>query len=251
MKKHLVCLSLAASLGFSHNLWVWGENGDKLSADIIYGHHFPTPEKIKEERVSIFDDIKVISENGEVMLKQTGENYHFEGKKLDNGVYIMLGLYKPTHWIRKADGKWEMNKTRKDTKEKVEFCEVATMQSKAIFVVGDSDSKILKKEIKKGLEITPLFDSVKDFKVGELLKFKLTLDGKPVKKASVYADYAGYSSSGDMANAGYAKTDLDGKFEVRPLKAGLWYLKSSVENDSGDKNCETKNDNTTLIFEVK
>lgn len=54
-----------------------------------------------------------------------------------------------------------------------------------------------------------------------------------------------------MAQAGYAKTDLDGNFEFRPLKKGLCYLKSTVNTNSGNKDCEINNDKATIVFEVK
>lgn len=252
MKKlGLLCAAgLFATQVVAHDLWVWGENGDKFSADMIYGHNFPTPEKIKEERVVLFEDVKLIAESGEKVLKQSGENYHYEGDKLEDGVYVLNAFYKPTPWIKKADGKWEVNKTRKDTDQKVDYCGISTMQAKAFVVVGDSDSKIISKPLKKGLEIVPLFDSVKDIKEGDILKFKIMLNGKSVKKAEIYASYAGYASS-DMAQAGYAKSDLDGNFEFRPLKKGLWYLKSTVKTKTGNDDCEINNDKTTLVFEVK
>lgn len=248
------CMAGVVATGaFGHDLWVWGENGDKFKADMIYGHNFPTPEKIKEERTVLFENVKVIGKDGEQVLKQTGENYHFEGKKLKDGVYVVNAYYKPTAWIEKADGKWEMNMTRKDTKEEVKYCGVSTMQSKAFIKVGNaSDSEAILKPIGRGLEITPTsINSIDDIKVDEVVKFKLTLNGKPVKKADIHANYNGYSSNLDMAAAGFARTDLEGNFEFRPLKKGLWYLKAKVNSDSGNPDCEVNNDNATLVFEIK
>ena len=100
------------------------------------------------------------------------------------------------------------------------------------------------------MEFLPLFDSVDEIKEGNLIKFKLMLNGNSVQNASVYASYGGYATN-DMAQAGYAKTDLDGNFEFRPLKKGLWYLKSTVNTNSGNKDCEINNDKATIVFEVK
>lgn len=248
-----LCFSavIATSL-FGHDLWVWGENSDKFKADMIYGHDFPNPEQIKEERTVLFDKVKVIGKDKEIILEQTGENYHFEGEKLSDGVYILNAYYKPTPWIKKADGKWEMNKTRKDTTDEVEYCGISTMQGKALIKVGEaSSSSIISKPLKKGLEITPTFTNLDDIKVDQLLKFTVTLNGNLVKNAVVYASYGGYANNADMAGAGYAKTDLEGSFEFRPLKKGLWYLKATVNTNTDNKDCEIYNDNATLVFEVK
>lgn len=242
---------LSSSL-LAHDLWVWGENNsDKFGADLIYGHDFPNPEKIADERTVLFDNVKVISNEGEQILSQAGENYHFEGKSLKDGVYIINAYYKPTPWIQKSDGSWDMNKTRKDTNDAVKYCGVSTIQSKALIKLGDSkDSKIITKPLKRGLEFLPLFDSIDEIKEGNLIKFKLMLNGNSVKNASVYASYGGYATN-DMAQAGYAKTDLDGNFEFRPLKKGLWYLKATVNTNSNNKDCEINNDKATIVFEVK
>lgn len=79
----------------------------------MYGHGFPAPEAIQKERTVLFEPIKVVGNGYEEVLKQKGENYHYEGKKLAKGTYFVLAKYKPTAWIEKEDGKWEMNKTRK------------------------------------------------------------------------------------------------------------------------------------------
>ncbi|PSM51479.1 DUF4198 domain-containing protein [Campylobacter blaseri] len=241
--------TLASSL-FAHDLWVWGTQDKKLNVDMIYGHHFPAPEKIADERVSLFEPVKVIGEKETLSLKQVGEEaYHYEGDKLSKGAYLLNAYYKATPWIKTANGEWAMGKTRKDAKD-VELCLIATMQGKALISVDGGDGKIISKTLDRGLEITPMFDSLKDIKEGKLLKFKLTLNGKAVKQAEVFGSYGGYASN-DMASAAFAKTDLNGEFEFRPLKKGLWYLKSVVKNPTNDKDCETYQDKTTLIFEVK
>lgn len=246
----VVLVAFAASLS-AHDLWVWGKQDENLSVDMVYGHHFPNPETIAKERVSIFEPVKVIGEKDEIVLKQVGkEAYHYEGEKLPKGAYILNAYYKATPWVKTTDGKWQMGKTRKDSDKDVELCLIATMQGKALISIDDGDSKIITKVIGRGLEITPMFDSLNDIKEGELLKFKLTLDGKPVQQTQIFGSYDGYASS-DMATAAYAKTDLNGEFEFRPLKKGLWYLKSVVKNSTNDKDCETYQDKTTLTFEVK
>ncbi len=251
-KSTLACLLSMmglVSLSHAHDLWVVGENTDVFKADIVYGHGFPKPEPIPQERTVLFEPIRVLGNNHEEILTQKGDNYHYEGKKLGKGTYFILAKYKPTAWIEKADGKWEMNKIRKDTTEAVKYCGVSTMSAKSIFVVDGDDGEFAKKPLGKGLEFTPLV------KPGEIrkdvpVKFRLTRDGKPIKVGKVFGSFGGFSSNDEVSVAFYATTDLNGEFEFKALKEGLWYLKTTVNTDSGDKDCEIFNDKASVSFIV-
>lgn len=245
---------LVLLMGFSaqvlaHDLWVVGENKEILRADMVYGHGFPKPEPIQQERTVLFEPIKVIGNAYEQVLTQKGENYHYEGKKLNKGAYLILAKYKPTAWIEKADGKWEMGKTRKDTAEAVKYCGVSTMSGKAILVVDGDEGEFVTRPVGKGLEITPMV------KPGEIkkdtpIRFKLTRDGEPVKVGKIFGSFGGFSSNDETSVAFYATTDLKGEFEFKALKSGLWYLKTTVNTDSGNKDCEIFNDKASLSFIV-
>ncbi|MCI6989521.1 MAG: DUF4198 domain-containing protein [Campylobacter sp.] len=252
MKKLLFTILLSASAVFGHDLWVLGQNLDgKFKADMIYGHNFPSPEKIATDRLVLFEPVKIYSQNGAVeVMKQSGENYHYESDKpLNKGTYIIHSYYKPTPWIEKEDGKWDMNKTRKDTNEKVKYCGISTMSGKQILVIDGDSGEFASKAVTNGLEITPLVKAG-DIKEDKLVKFKLTFNGRPVKNATIYASYGDYASNPDMAFAGFAKSDLEGNFEFRPLKRGLWYLKTTVNTKSGNEDCEILNNKASLSFEV-
>lgn len=251
MKKfHVLALvaTLSSSL-FAHNLWVDASNSDVLKADMIYGHSFPAPESIAPERVKLFDDIKVYGQNYNQTLKQKGENYHFEGEALKNGAYIVHAYYKPMAWSKKADGKWEMGKTRKDIKAEVTYCGVSTMSSKRILIVGDDKGEFASKPMAKGLEFVPL-SNASEFKAGEVIKFKLLKDNKPVKTNKVFGTYAGYSKA-DINGAFYSTTDLNGEFEFKAPVKGLWAINTKLNSDSKNPDCETFNDNASIVFEVK
>lgn len=243
----LVLLSVSVS---AHDLWVTGKKDEVFKADMIYGHNFPQPEVIAQERTVLFEPIQVMGKNYQETLTQKGENYHYEAKApFNKGTYIVKASYKPTAWIKKADGKWEMKKTRKDTAEQVEYCGVSTMTGKAIVIVGDDDGSFATMPWGKGLEITPLVNAG-DIKKGALVKFKLTQDGKPVKQAQIYGSFGGFATN-DMSVPFYAITDLTGVFEFKALKKGLWYLKTTVDTDSGDPDCETINNKASITFEVR
>lgn len=247
-KKLLLTLATVASLN-AHNLWITASNSPTLSADVVYGHHFPTPEAIAEKRVELFNSAEVLGKDFKEVLVQKGENYHFVGKApLKKGTYIVQISYKPTAWIEKEDGKWEMKKTRKDTKDKVKWCGVSSMFAKSILSIDD-DGSYATTPFGKDYEITPLVKA-SDIKLDKKVKFRLTKNGKPVKLHAVYGGFKGYSED-EMSYPFYAKTDLKGEFEFTPLKKGLWYLKSKLEEDTNDKDCEIRLYKTSTTFDVK
>jgi len=172
----------------------------------------------------LFEAPQVISANGTQTLVQSGENYHYRhSAKLGKGTHVLLGTYKPTYWTKKADGKWAMAKTRADFPD-AQSCGLYSMSGKS-FVIIDDDGAFATKPLGKGYEITPLA-SPNDIKVGELAKFRVTLDGKPVAEAKVVGSPAGFNSEEVEIEAFYAETDKNGEFSFRALKPGLWYLSS-------------------------
>ncbi|MGP1579500.1 MAG: DUF4198 domain-containing protein [Wolinella sp.] len=249
MRRTIPILALATLPLFAHNLFSVGKNeGGKFKAEMIYGHNFPIPEAIAPERLSIFEPMSIIGKEGKVVLNNSkgGESYNFEGKTLKKGSYILLATYKPTAWVKQTDGKWHMRKTRKDLSD-VEYCGVTTMLGKAIVHIDGSSDDFVTKPLGKGLEIVPMSSTIK---VDTTVKFKILRDGKPLKQAKIFGSFGGYATS-EMSQAFYAMSDLNGEFEFKALKAGLWYLKSTVDTDSGDKDCEINNDHTTLSFMVE
>ena len=88
-----------------------------------------------------------------------------------------------------------------------------------------------------------------DIKEGTDLKFKVTRDGKALKLQEVYGSIEGYSQN-EMSMPFYAKTDLKGEFIFKPLKKGLWYLKTNYTAETKNQDCERIGDKSTLTFEV-
>ena len=250
ISKLLIIAILATTSAYAHNLWVKASNENILKAEFIYADHFPNPESIAKDREVLFEPIKLFSEKEEITLFQKEEFYRYYAKeKLQDGTYIVKAKYKPTSWIKNKDGKWEMNKTRKDTQDEVKECGVYSMLAKSILVVGQNDGAFATKPLMQGLEITPLVNA-SEIKEGKSIKFKVTKDGKPLKFLDIYGSVEGFSQD-DMSAAFYAKTDLKGEFIFKALKSGFWYLKSDYKENSGNKDCELIGDKTTLSFEVK
>jgi uncharacterized GH25 family protein len=244
-------IALSASAAFAHNLWVNGGNKEVFEADMIYGHNFPTPEKIAEERLQLFEPLKVFGKDYTEVLTQQGENHHYAGKsKLPDGTYVLEAYYKPTPWVESKNDKWHMNTTRKDFKDgEVVSCSVSSMQSKSIVVVGNDDGAFAMTPLGRGLEITPL-NKAGEIRQGEAVRFRLTRDGQRVKLASILGSYEGYAAN-EMSFAFYAKTDIDGTFEFKPLHAGVWYLSTVVESPTNDPACENRLEKASLVFTVK
>ena len=120
MRKSLAALVVlgAFSVAGAHDFWLLGENGDKSVVNIGFGHDFPKSEPIDAERVNNFEVPVILGKGGKIALKQTGENYHYEGKKLkNNGTYAIAGEYKPTFWTEDSEGNgtWAALKIRSKT----------------------------------------------------------------------------------------------------------------------------------------
>ncbi|NDY57776.1 DUF4198 domain-containing protein [Desulfovibrio sulfodismutans] len=247
----VLVVALSASAVFAHNLWVNGGNKEVFEADMIYGHNFPVPEIIAEERLQLFEPLKVFGKDYNEVLTQQGENHHYAGKsKLPDGTYVVEAYYRPTPWVESKNDKWHMNKTRKDfNDDEVVSCSVSSMQSKSLVVVGNDDGSFAMTPLGRGLEITPL-TKAGEIRQGESARFRLTRDGQRVKLASILGSYDGYSAN-EMSFAFYAKTDIDGTFEFKPLHSGVWYLSTVVESPTNDPVCEKRLEKASLVFTVK
>ncbi|CAD7288683.1 DUF4198 domain-containing protein [Campylobacter suis] len=250
MKKTLICLAVAGLVGTSmaHDFWVDGKNEDKFNAHIGYGHDFPTPEKISEKRVKLFDPLYIVKQDGsKVKLNQSGENYEFSTEKLADASYILAGDYKPTFWSQDSDGKWHMDKTRKDVKN-VEFCEVATMAAKRVISIGDKKHNFIHSPIGQSIEIVPLSDPF-ELKVDKPFKVQVFLDGKPLKTAKVTGTFDGFLKD---KHAFSGTTDLKGVIEILALKPGKWLLEVTHERPYKDKEvCDVEMILATLVVNIK
>lgn len=260
MMKYLNSTLFSLLLGVStsvsaHSLWTVGENKDVLEADLVYGHHFPEPEVIPEARLGLFNPTILVSDHGTETLTQSGQNYHYRSKgKLAKGTYVLIGSYKPTYWTKKADGEWAMGKTRADFPN-AQRCELYSMQGKS-FVRVDDDGAFATQPVGKGYEITPLVKP-DEIKAGEVVRFRLTHDGKPVADAVVVGSPAGFNAEmthedeESELEAFHAVTNEKGEFPFKALKPGFWYLESRVEHKGDPKVCEKITDQLTLNFHVK
>lgn len=250
LKNSLVSLAIAGIFVSTnaHDFWVNGDNQNQFKAHIGYGHDFPKPEKIPENRTKLFNPLYVIKDGGaKTTLKQEGENYEFVGEKLANGAYILAGEYKPTFWSKDSDGKWHMDGTRVNTKN-VEFCELAIMNAKSVISVGGAKADFIKKPIGQKIEIVPVDDPF-ELKVDKPFKVQVFLDGKPLKTAKVTGTFEGFLQD---KHAFIGTTDLNGVIDVLALRPGKWLLEVTHEQPHKDaKVCEQEIIIATLTLEIK
>ncbi|MBE3021859.1 DUF4198 domain-containing protein [Campylobacter sp. 7477a] len=232
----------------AHDFWVSGTNEDKFNAHIGYGHDFPKPEAIPENRVKLFNPLYIVKSDGEKSeLKQNGANYEFQGSKLANGSYVLAGDYKPTFWTKDSEGKWHMDGTKDNVKNSA-FCELAVMNAKQIVIVGDKKDEFIHKTIGQTIEIVPL-DDPRDIKVDKPFKVQVFLEGKPLKTGKVTGTFDGFLQD---KHAFSGTTDLKGIIEIVALRPGKWLLEATHERDYKDQNkCDEEILLATLTLEVK
>ncbi|WP_418184991.1 DUF4198 domain-containing protein [Aliarcobacter vitoriensis] len=242
----VIFTTLSTVQSLAHDFWVDGYNSSTFKATLGYGHDF-TPEKIAEDRVSIFEPLVLIDKDlKSTTLKNEGENYQYVSKKaLDDGSYILKGTYKPTLWTKTSDNKWHIGKTKKDF-ENAQYCQQTSMFAKNIVNIGNDKSDFVTKPIGQNLEIIPL-DNPANFKVGVPFKIQVLLDGKPAKTVEVKGTFDGFPSN---KFAFLGTTDLKGEIEITALRSGKWILmtksKKAYENDT----CDEVAYSASLTFQV-
>ncbi|NLL36778.1 MAG: DUF4198 domain-containing protein [Fretibacterium sp.] len=232
---------ITASGASAHDFWVAAEFSDGLlKADIGYGHDFPNPEPIAEDRTQLFEPLKLITPEGATEMAQTGsDNFHYEVKaELKKGDYLVCGDYKPTFWANGPEGWRQADRSKYKELTKVDATRVqeSAMLAKLILNVDGADStNVITKPVGQRLEIVPQVNPA-TVKPGGRFPVKVLLDGEPVKTTDVRAVYAGFGSpfrEKDPAKnyqAFVGRTDLEGIVEIIPLKAGFWnaYVKVSI-----------------------
>ena len=135
----------------AHMFWVDGANDEKLGkfiANMGYSDDFPKLEPIMAERIHLFAPITIISKDGnKKKLTQSGENYRYEGERLDKGTYILLAQQNPMYSLKKrSDGKWLIDKTKLDLKDlsDIQICRLMTITSKRVLNLGETNDFVTK-----------------------------------------------------------------------------------------------------------
>ncbi|WP_419677614.1 DUF4198 domain-containing protein [Aliarcobacter lanthieri] len=243
----VIFTTLSAVQSLAHDFFVDGYNSSTFKAILGYGHDFPYPEKISEDRLDIFEPISIIDKDLKITTLKNDENYKYSSKKsLDDGTYILKSRYKTTYWTKTIDNKWEMGKTKKDIRNS-QYCEKVTMFAKSIINIGKDTNDFITKSIGQNLEIIPL-DNPSNFKVGKPFKVKILLDGKPAKTIAVKGTFDSFIKN---QFAFYGKTDLKGEIEILPLRGGKWILMTENIRKLDESNCDDELLASTLTFQIQ
>lgn len=67
-------------------------NNNVVKADMIYGHDFPNPEPIAQERQSLFEPVEIVGKTKNIVLSQKGESYSYVGNILGKKGHISSKL---------------------------------------------------------------------------------------------------------------------------------------------------------------
>ena len=226
----------AAFLGATaeaHEFWVNADYKDGLlKADLGYGHEFPDPEVIPDDRTHLFEPLKLITPEGATEMTLAGaNNFNYEVKAdLKKGDYLVIGNYKPTFWAKGPEGWKQADKAKykEMTKADATYAEEAAMYAKLVMNVDGADgTDLITKPVGQRLELVPQVNPA-TVKPGQRFPVLVLLDGKPAKTAEVKAVYAGFTGEakdGDPVNeykCFWGRTGLDGIINIIPVKAGYW-----------------------------
>ncbi len=233
----------------AHDFWVDGYNSSVFKAYIGYGHGFPNPEKIAEDRLDIFKPLSIIDkDSNKIAFKNKGANYQFVTQQpLNDGTYILEASTKNIYWTKTKDNKWEKDKTKKEVIN-ARYCDKVTKFAKSIINIGNNNDDFINQKIGHKYEIIPL-DNPINFKVGVPFKIQVLYNGKPAKTVKVKGTFGSYTKH-QFAFLG--TTDLRGKLEITPLRAGKWILMTEISKPLKDnKICDNEFNYATLTFQVK
>lgn len=250
----LVALTLSvlftmASAAHAHEFWIvpLGYADDTVKSNIGYSHDYPACEPIPDDRIQIFEPLKLVTPKGAVTLDQVGENYAYQKKMaLQKGSYPVIGQYRPTFWSNGPDG-W----AQKDRKQRPDaaYVEEAIMCAKSILnVQGTEDDSLATKPVGQRLEIVPMINPARAKADGNL-PVKVLCDGKPVDGVEVTATFDRFADKKQPAFKG--KADAAGAVSIGPLKPGFWMVRVRHAFEHPDK---TRADEvvivSTLTFQI-
>jgi len=231
----VIVLSLCSVAADAHEFWINAKapEGGVLKADIGFGHGFPDPETIPEDRIAVFEPLNLVTPEGTTAMVQTGsDNFHYEVKAdLKKGSYIVFGNYKPTFWSNGPDG-WK-NADRLQRPDATIVREAVMFAKTILNVDGSDDKDLITKPVGQRFEIVPQVNPA-TVKPGGRFPVQVLLEGKPVKTVevkAVFAGFAGKTKDGDPDNeyrAFWGRTDLNGIVNIIPAKAGYWTV--NIEN---------------------
>ena len=258
----------------AHNLWLNPDNfypsvGSTVDIGIGWGHKFPAnriDQEVKEDRV---EDIQALDPDGiKVNLeKVSAELYRLKIEKA--GAYLITAGIKSGFFTKTIEGRKWGDKTAVSNPIK---CTNFHIHAKTLIIAGGGDNNI-DGMAGQPLELIPLANP-SDFKIGNLLPFKVVFDGNPLAKITVRATYAGFgeediaphdnskheNSKYDNSKKGHGHkhypvetvTDDQGRADLKLDKAGYWMILLSHKPPYPDSAvCDEYMYNMAFTFQVR
>lgn len=260
----LLISTLLLSRGiYAHDLWVAAPdslpNHHVLHADLAYGDRYPTHGMIDSNRAKLMNPLQLVDGNKRaVNLNLVGGNYHYTSSHfLKSGTYHILASYKPTFWLKDANGKWWQDKHLGDMPT-APHCEQTQMFGKRLLVVGNAYDEITATvPVGQLLEIVPL-SHPQTVQAGGVLPLQVWYQGKPLAGATITATSDTYlAKDPDSVKAhreiqAYSgKTDAEGRVNFVPLIEGEWKLRVEYKTKFDNPAiCQHQNVYATLILPV-
>jgi nickel transport protein len=226
----LVVLSMT-SVVYAHSAWIAQRSG-KMS--VIYGHG-ASDDAYNTAKVKDAKALSVTGESLEATLETAGSYLALNAADLDK-VAVFGVTFDNGFWTEKADGEWvnEGKSKHPGAKSAGHYIKHVVSVVKPLQKTGTP--------IGHALEILPLADPLA-LKVGDELKVRVLLKGKPLADAEIIGEY---TTDPDVKSA---KTDANGEATIKVRNFGLNVLVTDyTEKLSGNPDADQIGHNASLSF---
>ncbi len=223
-----VTLALSGGLALAHEFvlmpeaWRNYSAGQRLPISVYTAHTF-----VKSDELEPAKDVKVFYDNKEVAVKANEAWLTYDGAVTLKGgeLAIISGHRLPQLWSETPEGILEGGKDKhKNALRTGKYEKFA----KTLLPV-DGNTSGFDKVLGQSLEIIPL-DNPLTAKVGDEIRIKVLLNGKPAKFDAVQATYDGFSDL-QGAWAWAAEPTSHGEAKVQISHTGFWSIRVAVTVD--------------------
>ncbi len=223
--------------------WRNFQTGQRLPFSVFTAHTF-----VKSDELEPAEDVKIFYDGAEISTTPNNAWLTHDGfivLKAGNAA-ILSGHRLPQLWSNTPEGILAGGKDKyKNATSTGKYEKFA----KVILPV-DGNTSGFDKVLGQKLEIVPL-DNPLTAKVGDEIRVRVLLDGKPAKFEAIQATYAGFSDlPGAWAYA--AEPTNHGEAKVQITHSGFWSIRVAVTvTDEGSTEYDTANYRSVLSFFVR